>query len=309
MDDLPPVLYHYTGAGGLTGILDPRLPDEMISSSGDTGGVALFQASDVRFMNDTKELRYGADLLVERLRADAEANPDVMGEIFAELADHFVSDLFTSTRPKYRVFAVCFCVNGDLLSQWRGYGGSGGYAIGFPTDVLLWRSFSVIRRPPNATTSSNTVPRKVLYGPDAESEVDDFIARSREAWAGGRLIGDGSGRPSLDWLLGNVYRFIAQLKDDAFSEEQEYRLIQPTEPGSGQLASVALRGSRLVPYVDIVLDRLNPPGVSVELPSLAEIVVGPGGDQDGRVIAVRDLLRSAGYPETPVRKSNATYRG
>ena len=36
------------------------------------------------------------------------------------------------------IFAVCFCENGDLLSQWRGYaGGKYGYSIGFDSDALM----------------------------------------------------------------------------------------------------------------------------------------------------------------------------
>ena len=32
-----------------------------------------------------------------------------------------------------RMFIVCFCEDGDLLSQWRGYGADQGYALGFDT--------------------------------------------------------------------------------------------------------------------------------------------------------------------------------
>lgn len=33
-------------------------------------------------------------------------------------------------------YAVCFCDNGDPLSQWRGYGVDGGYALGFDRERL-----------------------------------------------------------------------------------------------------------------------------------------------------------------------------
>jgi hypothetical protein len=35
-----------------------------------------------------------------------------------------------------QIFVVSFCPDGDLLSQWRGYGQSGGYAIGFDANIL-----------------------------------------------------------------------------------------------------------------------------------------------------------------------------
>jgi hypothetical protein len=35
------------------------------------------------------------------------------------------------------IFAACFCQDGDLLSQWRGYSGAGqGYAIAFNSQFL-----------------------------------------------------------------------------------------------------------------------------------------------------------------------------
>lgn len=32
---------------------------------------------------------------------------------------------------KFHVYGTCFCEDGNLLSQWRTYGGDVGYAIGF----------------------------------------------------------------------------------------------------------------------------------------------------------------------------------
>jgi hypothetical protein len=34
------------------------------------------------------------------------------------------------------VYITCFCEDGDLLSQWRGYADPGGYAIGFDAAEL-----------------------------------------------------------------------------------------------------------------------------------------------------------------------------
>ncbi|MCT4574068.1 DUF2971 domain-containing protein, partial [Bacillus thuringiensis] len=36
-------------------------------------------------------------------------------------------------------YVVSFCGDGDLLSQWRGYSGSGGFAIGFDAAALMER--------------------------------------------------------------------------------------------------------------------------------------------------------------------------
>jgi hypothetical protein len=118
--ELPPILYHYTDAAGLIGILNPSWPSEMTHPE---PGSALLRASDVRYMNDNRELRFGADLLAQRLREDAQANPDEMGDVFGLLADRLSAGLFAPDSRHRRAFAACFCADGDLLSQWRGYGG------------------------------------------------------------------------------------------------------------------------------------------------------------------------------------------
>jgi hypothetical protein len=49
-------------------------------------------------------------------------------ELAAGVAEQFLQ--FSDT------YLVCFCKSGDLLSQWRGYGTSGGYALGLNDDAL-----------------------------------------------------------------------------------------------------------------------------------------------------------------------------
>ncbi len=144
----PPILYHYTDAGGLLGILKPSWPSGIAQPA---GGAALLRASDVRYMNDFRELRHGLDLLRERLRAETRADfesSDVEA-VFELFADQLDVPLFDESAKHLRVFAACLCKKGDLLSQWRGYaGGVGGYAIGFRTDVLKDRVTALQLTPP-----------------------------------------------------------------------------------------------------------------------------------------------------------------
>jgi hypothetical protein len=80
------------------------------------------------------------------------------------------------------VLAACFCTNGDLLSQWRGYaGGVGGYAIGFPTDVLKDCATALLLRPPVAGQFAFPAElRPVIYGEaDAAPVLDELVAGVR----------------------------------------------------------------------------------------------------------------------------------
>ncbi|MBI5337085.1 MAG: DUF2971 domain-containing protein [Mycolicibacterium rufum] len=310
-DDWPSVLYHYTDAAGLMGILKPAWPQEIQAPV--AGGAALLRASDLRYMNDARELSFGAEVMCERLRENAASKHDEMGEAFEQIADRLSQDLFAPDARHLRAFAACFCAEGDLLSQWRGYaGGVGGFAIGFPIDVLRFRAIGVAARPPLVPLTSWSPIQDVLYGEArATAEIDAFLATLRKGWGlepnRRWVVLDTDGKPHIEWLMVSVYRLVARLKHAAFEEEREYRLIYVG--GEGHLVSMRAAQSGLIPYVSFAMNLPDKDRNPVPEATVADIVVGPGKDQRGQVAAVRDLLQAAGYPPTDVRASEAPYRG
>jgi hypothetical protein len=110
----PDPLYHYTGQEGLLGIMS-------------TGQL---RATKIQYMNDSTELGR-AIILADKEIKKREIEPD-QRELLSEVSEHL------SAIGNINVCSVSFCRNPDLLSQWRGYSGSGaGYAIGFSTTALL----------------------------------------------------------------------------------------------------------------------------------------------------------------------------
>jgi hypothetical protein len=105
------LLWHYTGAVGLLGILDHRV---------------LF-ASDVWFLNDASEVRFAQGRMLERVRQHLGPDQPWLQELLdvSEAKPGWLDD----------VFVTSFCEEPDLLSQWRGYAAEG-YAIGFAADGL-----------------------------------------------------------------------------------------------------------------------------------------------------------------------------
>ena len=145
----------------------------------------------------------------------------------------------------------------------------------------------------------------MIYGEaDAAPVLDELVAGVRTAWDDGWIVATDGGT-SLDWVSGFVYGLAAQLKDDAFLEEQEYRLLAFVEPG--QPVAVRPRAAGLVPYVEF---GINLPQNGIQAPAaVAEIIVGPGSDQEGQSAAVRDLLQVPGFSDAEVRRSSVPYRG
>ena len=119
LSQAPEDLWHYTDAYGLQGILQ---------------GEKLW-ATNVRFLNDSQEVWHGVNLALGALSdlANSLTKPETK-RFLTGLSDPEKAIIPKFLRDSLDAFVVCFCENGDLLSQWRAYAGSdsaGGYAIGF----------------------------------------------------------------------------------------------------------------------------------------------------------------------------------
>jgi hypothetical protein len=92
-DRRPPTLYHYTTAQGLLGIMESN----------------KLWATNVRFLNDPSEIDYAICIIRESLgSAPLPAN-------FRDQVNYRLDE----SEAEARVYVCCFCVEGDLLSQWR----------------------------------------------------------------------------------------------------------------------------------------------------------------------------------------------
>ena len=118
-DEPPPntILHHYTSAEGLKGIIESN----------------ELWATSAYYLNDSAEMFYGYHVLKELLDDWLSKNPRPDDSITLALARQLrtsFEDLFQKRllRP---IYLTCFCEEDNLLSQWRAYGQSGGYSVGF----------------------------------------------------------------------------------------------------------------------------------------------------------------------------------
>lgn len=302
--EMPTRVYHYTSTDGLLGILE--------------GG--QLRATDLRYLNDTSELHYG---LAEMLRIYETVSqsptrresfvdqlavlygvenwqtvgPLKMTEVLAlarEPFDAVSTAIVNSIGDSLLIGVACFCIEGDLLSQWRGYG-IGGYALGFDAHEL------------RGAVSQQYLPlTAVMYRrPGVRQALRSVSAQTA------KLVETGSGQqPGLIQktvtlpLLG----FAAQIKHPTFTSEQEYRLGDAI---FGNASGWKFRGGALgiVPYVDIDLRQTS----TGRMP-LREIYLAPAPEVALRETAVRALLLSKGYPlggpeAVTVKSSSIPFRG
>ncbi|MEZ4503104.1 MAG: DUF2971 domain-containing protein [Dehalococcoidia bacterium] len=243
----PEVIYHYTDIAGLIGI----------TSSG-----ALW-ATNLRFMNDASELTHSYGLML-RVLADARAQGGAPAQV--ELMDEIERAIRVQWAGYPDFYAVSFSANGDLLSQWRGYGSlGGGYAIGFDTRRLAC--------PPSPHPQPARFLNRVIYDPAVQLGVLENIAT---AMLGLFAAADSSGeettaaRARVFSTLGEVAGFAFNFKDPAWSEEQEWRGVYVLP--EGQLEGVRFRpaGGVAVPFVSLRMGADD----DGRLP-IREVVVGP----------------------------------
>jgi hypothetical protein len=261
----PDLLYHYTDAAGLRGIVQ---------------GKELW-ASNAAFLNDSTEVVYIKQVL-QQVTAELQARYDhpIVGAFLALLDSTFHEIVVEGTE----VFVSCFCENGDLLSQWRGYPPSGGgYAIGFRSEVIA--RGRLLHQIIYDLATQQQILRELLttsceYLAVSDDLTPEYVAKAVTL--------------AMQMTTGNLAFCSFSFKHPGFSEEKEWRLIRVMvrgeEPPRGGTPLFRERGTGLLPYTDLPLERAG----DTE-PPIATVKVGPTAHPELAVSATRRLLESAGY--------------
>lgn len=248
------LLYHYTKLDTLWKIL---------------GSDSLF-ARNIRFSNDFNEYLTGRKTIEKFVHWLQDAEEPKKEEILKRIQEN-----------PMMYFMVCFCEEGDLLSQWRGYA-QNGVSIGMDFTGGMCRTKSIPLHVEEFCVLNNAkyresitdkvegkyningnpleflqMPYKVQYVSKTENltEESDMKNILKELYGGGE---DDSTR-----LLG----YIPYIKDIGFREEEEYRLIYDMELlGDSKAHSDSVRSKKLEfldsenmkkPYINVEFGRVS----------------------------------------------------
>jgi hypothetical protein len=279
----PPRLYHYTDVQGLLGIIQTQ----------------TLWATHVDYLNDSSEVQYARRLVIEMLTTyEAEARLSSTRAVLSRARETF--DLVAATD----VYVLCFCEDGDLLSQWRGYGrGGDGYAIGIDAGHLVAKRESM----------GNFFFGKVEYDPERQRAL---LAAVIERLVAGVAVHVAAASPKakvavLDEcarLMRRVLWFaLVTFKDPTFASEQEWRVISTLSHRESE-ARVRLRaaGNRLAPYLELDFkpSQEEPSG---KIP-IVEVRHGPTLQPAMAKAGLKLLLRRYGYPGAGVEGSQIPLR-
>ena len=221
------LIYHYTTAAGVRGILENK----------------HIYATHFRYLNDLSEMKYGREVSDTFLRArlEEERRPlqDEVQHFLSESPDDAMERNASMMHEKGRAFLLIyeairlfryddlpvsyissFCESGDLLSQWRGYANrGGGYAIGI-----------AVKASQLVSGEENFHAFKVLYDHGKQRKLlDTILADAIKAF--NDFPFSMSSKSEYDLVIGKHVGELLQcfdlicmrFKDDAFSEEREWR--------------------------------------------------------------------------------------
>lgn len=283
-------LFHYTTASGLEGIV----------SNG------YLWATHHGYMNDKSEIQYGFGELFRIAHNsvyDQLANPNSRirklaehGFIFEHSAKAWaaaVQDLIVSALGCY---LFCLCAHDrkasfqhGLLSQWRGYGDDGGYAIRFNKSRLN-EYLSKLEKPLKAEL------QPVVYGLDParrpiSSELKSSISAKVVEFCEHTL--DRKESLSItDFIdmrhISEILDYVVFTKNEHFAEENEWRIcaIRNGELG-GKAEKYKIRAGTIVPYVELRSE--------VNINScIDQVIVGPHPEKEDRCVSTINFLRSHG---------------
>jgi hypothetical protein len=257
------LLYHYTSVESFVCIMN----------SGE------LWASHARYQNDTSEQRLIWDHVRARVRTRLEAATENDRDrllLFQSLA---------SSPLELDLYILCFSKDGgDRLSQWRGYGGSAGVAIGFNPSELIKRCSAFT----TAMSQNQSFPMGWAFLLDEVRYIEP--------------VGDEQSNQIIDILINNpnptehesrftreevfsrrVSLSSSRFKHKSFQEEKEWRIaIFDVPAGSVRFRT---RRSMMIPFVPFDLGR----GQSV-WPLIQRVTVGPSPHQIETIAAIKKRL-------------------
>jgi len=294
------LIYHYTTAAGLRGILEQR---------------HIF-ATHFQYLNDLSEMKYGREFSDEflRTRLEDERLPLLEGALAiiadssqVDLAERYVrmvreerkafllineavKHIDTSVKQTY--YITSFCESGDRLSQWRGYANrGGGYAIGFE-----------VKTSQIVSDKGTFFALKVLYDRrDQRKLLDTLLADAIKSVNSFAISIDDKSQYDLviGAHVGTLLQFFdlvcIRFKNDSFSEEKEWRFFSGIDAGSVEAVKFRDANGLVIPYLEF---PITAEGIEIK-----RIVCGPTLQPELSRRSVEMLARKNGFGSVEIAHS------
>lgn len=283
----PATLFHYCSSDAFSNIIASR----------------SVRLSSLLLSNDYNEGQSVVDLIKSFLNSKR----------YSENDRQLIFNWLSIFKEHFHGIGFCLSEKKDSLSQWRGYADDGaGFSIGF--SKLILKNFQVTNG--NRTISLKKINYEEL---DHFSKIAPIIKNLEQicndkkykvAIAGllalasedNQIVQKGKDDEKKRELLTALLPIsdeLFTLKNSAFSEEQEWRLISTIEGDDFSGVGVYTKNNKLIPF-----DSININGLVTT--SIVEVMVGPKNQTPQSVI--KKWIKGQGFSNVNVSKSKATYR-
>lgn len=292
------------------------------------------RATHYAYLNDTEEIRHFLKSKLPEVFERVILNHGEVKEEARRLGNKVAESLLekllnsaSSSEPLAEPYITSFCTPSGsdccvemhgLLSQWRGYGKDGGFALVFDTEYLsqLLTEFAETHE-----NSGDLFAGDVVYSSDSDQIFSEEFAEdltTMEAFLSSQLRGNEDDE-SLGKIFTAVMRCACRYKHWGFREENEVRLI--FIPNNREVREYArtegitindiprkqyVRGGTNVPFVDL-LEGITSSNRSLPI---QRVIVGPCAEHERarRVRAVEILLHQH-HIDAQVTASEIPYVG
>lgn len=256
------LLYHYTSVESFVSIINR----------------GELWASHIRYLNDTSE----QCLMWNHVRARIQAETDAANESNSDRL--LLLQSLSSTPLELDLYVLSFSKDGgDRLSQWRGYGGSAGVAIGFDSEELKKRcsAFTTAKSHNKPYPMGFAILTAVKYiepsGDERANKIIDVFMEYPEVTV------HESRFTKEEAFARRVSLSSSSMKHKAFCEENEWRIaIFDLPEGNVRFRTGK---SMMIPYVPFDLGRGEQ-----EWPLIRRIIVGPSPHQVETKAAIEKML-------------------
>jgi hypothetical protein len=270
-------LYHYTNLEGLQGII----------ANND------LWLTHAQYCNDEEELTHGLRIAQSVVQEQIQLNNPAHKEYLDELAK------LLSGPQIDPVHICCFCEKDNLLSQWRAYAANGtGVSLEFET-----AGFGFVTGPDCPATMGLMRFWKVFYIPETQRK----IIRSAINYYP-KFESTASPLDWARWTIEAIRFFLPTFKNEAFTEEAEWRLIFTSAATNPVYPAYRVSRGMLIPHYRLS-EIATSLGQGGKMLPLTAVRIGPSPNKRLNAASARSLLDRYGYNNVRVEISDSPYRG
>jgi hypothetical protein len=260
------------------------------------------------------------ELLVKQQGGEAKAIEEFVGGIATGMFKALLGG--AGSDPFAEPYVTSFCTSATpevsqhgLLSQWRGYGHEGGYAVVFDTSLL-----DLLLKEEGEKWGYDLFGGDVIYSSDSDEKIREEFGPELDDLATGieKFLTTAGNPESLEPTYHALTRCACRYKHWGFHEEREVRIV--AIPPNQRVVAIAKargliapekprrvfhRGGAPVPCIHLFEEITRRPD---KLLPITRIIVGPHREKEKRCRAVEVLLSQYGL-DIAVSASDIPYIG